>query len=287
MAPQTHIPISANVLGTIGTVCWCVQLLPQIWRNHRTKSTVGLPATMMFLWSISGVPFGIYAIVQKFNIALQVQPQCFSLFCGVSWCQCLIYGRKWRQRNAYILLIVLLALFAGIQVGLVFAIRPAYAHGTSWPVIFIGIIAFILMISAFLPIPLELMKRRGRIVGIDFVFLAIDWCGAFFSLLSLAVQEEFDVMFGIMYALCCTIEMSMVVSHLVWMVRTRKLRQRAREAGCAFDDWPEAVEWEGRGIDLEARFRDLIGRQKEVCEVEEVEATIEADEEKRTVPKAM
>lgn len=33
MAPQASIPVAANVLGTIGTVCWCVQLVPQIWRN--------------------------------------------------------------------------------------------------------------------------------------------------------------------------------------------------------------------------------------------------------------
>ena len=93
MAPQGEIPLAANVLGTIGTICWCVQLMPQIWRNYRTKSTEGLPPTMMFLWSASGVPFGAYAIAQKFNIPLIVQPQCFCVLCGVSWAQCLIYGR--------------------------------------------------------------------------------------------------------------------------------------------------------------------------------------------------
>jgi uncharacterized protein with PQ loop repeat len=92
MAPQTSIPLAANILGTIGTVCWCVQLLPQIWRNYRTKSTEGLPASMMLLWSISGVPFGVYAIAQQFNIPLIVQPQCFCVLCGVSWAQCLIYS---------------------------------------------------------------------------------------------------------------------------------------------------------------------------------------------------
>ena len=81
MAPQTSIPVAANVLGTIGTVFWCVQLVPQIWYNWKKKKTDGLPALMMFLWAlcwcllsqkmyiplISGpgaVPFGVYAIVQ-------------------------------------------------------------------------------------------------------------------------------------------------------------------------------------------------------------------------------
>lgn len=83
----------ANLLGTVGTVCWCVQLCPQIWRNWRSKSTEGLPAATMYVWSASGVPFGIYAVVRGFSVPLQVQPQCFCLLCGIAWCQCLVYGR--------------------------------------------------------------------------------------------------------------------------------------------------------------------------------------------------
>lgn len=64
MAPQTSIPIAANVLGTIGTVFWCIQLLPQIWYNWKQKKTDGLPGLMMFIWAVSAVPFGVYAIVQ-------------------------------------------------------------------------------------------------------------------------------------------------------------------------------------------------------------------------------
>jgi uncharacterized protein with PQ loop repeat len=93
MAPQPSIPLVANVLGTIGTICWCVNLMPQILRNYRTKDTEGLPASMMLIWTMSGVPFGVYAISQKFSIALVVQPQCFIVMCGISWAQCLIYGR--------------------------------------------------------------------------------------------------------------------------------------------------------------------------------------------------
>jgi len=93
MAPQTSIPLAATVLGIIGTLAWCIQLIPQIIRSYRTKSTEGLPSTMMLLWSISGVPFGVYAIVQNFNIPIQIQPQCFCLLCLVSWGQCKYYSR--------------------------------------------------------------------------------------------------------------------------------------------------------------------------------------------------
>jgi uncharacterized protein with PQ loop repeat len=45
------VTVASNVLGTIGTVLWCVQLIPQIWYNWRRKETEGLPASMMFLWA--------------------------------------------------------------------------------------------------------------------------------------------------------------------------------------------------------------------------------------------
>ena len=99
------------------------------------------------------------------------------------------------------MLSALLIAFAGIEIGLVYVIRQPYSMGGEWPVLFIGIIAFLTLISGYLPIPFELLKRRGRVVGIDFIFLAIDWNGAFFSLMALVAQNEFDVLFGTMYAL--------------------------------------------------------------------------------------
>lgn len=109
--------------------------------------------------------------------------------------------RKWRTWTASLLLSALLVLFAGIEVGLVYAIRQPYSDGLEWPVLLIGIVAFLTLISGYMPIPFELLKRRGRVVGIDFIFLAIDWNGAFFSLMALVAQNEFDVLFGTMYAL--------------------------------------------------------------------------------------
>ena len=166
--------------------------------------------------------------------------------------------RKWRSWTATLLLLVLFVVFAGLEVGLVLAIQPFYAQGTEWPVLTIGVIAFIMLIAGFVPIPFELLKRRGRVIGFDFLFLGIDWCGAFFSLMALVAQYEFDVMFGTMYALCCTIEMSVVASQLIWLFRTRNIRKRAKEAGKTFDDFPEAIEWQqSGGIDIENLILDL------------------------------
>jgi uncharacterized protein with PQ loop repeat len=185
MAPQTSIPPAADVLGTIGTILWCVQLLPQIWHSYRTKSVEGLPAAMMLLWSLSGLPFGVYAISQKFNIPLQIQPQCFCLLCGVSWAQCMYYGRKWRALVSALVLTVILVTIAVLQVVFIIVIQGPYSRGVSWPVTTMGIIACLVLISGYLPLPFELIKRRGRCIGVNFWFLLLDSSGAFFSLMSL------------------------------------------------------------------------------------------------------
>jgi hypothetical protein len=113
----------------------------------------------------------------------------------------LMLCRQWRTWTATLLLLGLLVVFAGVEIGLILAIQPAYARGVDWPVLTIGIIAFVTLLSGYLPIPFELLKRRGRVVGIDFIFLSVDWCGAFFSLMALVAQTEFDALFGTMYAM--------------------------------------------------------------------------------------
>ncbi|KAK5240351.1 hypothetical protein LTS06_012486 [Exophiala xenobiotica] len=123
-----------------------------------------------------------------------------------------------------------------------------YEKNLEWPLTFIGAVAFILLISGYIPIPFELIKRRGRVVGIDFLFLLIDWFGAFFSLMSLVAQNTFDPLFGTLYALCAFMEMSMFLSHGIWLLRTRRLRKKCKEAGLDFDSHPEALEWQNNGF---------------------------------------
>jgi hypothetical protein len=79
---------------------------------------------MMFLWALckrppstegswpsccesnndpGGVPFGVYAIAQNFNIPIQVQPQIFMTLCLISWAQTLRYHRyaRWILTSSY------------------------------------------------------------------------------------------------------------------------------------------------------------------------------------------
>ena len=125
--PQTHSPLDATVLGTIGTVLWCVQLIPQIWQNWRTKCTEGLPISMMILWSAGGPPLGVYCVVQNFNIPVQVQPQVFTALTLVINAQILIYYHKWSTWRATALMGGLAVFLGGFELVLILVLKVSLA----------------------------------------------------------------------------------------------------------------------------------------------------------------
>lgn len=63
----------------------------------------------------------------------------------------------------------------------------------------------------------------------------------------------------------CVFEYSLFISHGIWLLRTRDLRRRAAEAGCSFDEFPEAVEWQESGFKLNKVFGKMeapVGRRE-------------------------
>lgn len=173
--------------------------MPQIWYNWRQKQTDGLPGLMMFLWAISAVPFGVYAIIQNFTIAIQIQPQVFCVLSLVSWAQILLYNNGYTALNATVLATVVALVFGGVEVLLILTLRPLYDRGVAWPVMIVGITAAVLLAAGLLPPYFELWKRKGRVVGINFGFLTVDWLGAFFSLMGVVAQETFDPLGGCLF----------------------------------------------------------------------------------------
>lgn len=87
------VPAAANVLGTLGAVCWSTQLIPQIVLNYIRHHATGLQPSMMMLWAWAGVPLGVYNIVSNFNVALRIQPQILTVLSLVTWAQCYYYQR--------------------------------------------------------------------------------------------------------------------------------------------------------------------------------------------------
>ncbi|KAF2807311.1 uncharacterized protein BDZ99DRAFT_573168 [Mytilinidion resinicola] len=225
--PQTSIPLAANVLG----------LVPQIWRNWRTKKTDGLPGLMVMMWASASVPFGVYAIVQNFNIPLQIQPQCFGFLSLVCWGQTLVYHSGWRVWTTTLTVGVLAIIFGGLEALFICVLRGPYARGVAWPLTLMAIIASIILALGLIPPYFELAKRKGRVIGIDFIFLTVDWSGAFFSLMALVAQNTFDYLGGTLYIICLLLELGIFVSQLSWLYRTRRIRRLAKKAGKTYDEY--------------------------------------------------
>lgn len=213
--------VAENVLGTIGTVLWCVQLIPQIVRNYRVKSCVGVPPLMMFLWALSGVPFSIYFIGTDGSIPLRIQPQLFTFFCTISWAQTLYYPPiKMPIKKLVLYVSTFVSISVGLEVGLLLWLRPVYRHGTTWPMLIIGIIATILLALGLIPPYFELAKRKGRVVGINFIFLSMDSAGAVFSMVSIIVGTM-DALSMALYAVVLALELGIFTSHAIWALRFR------------------------------------------------------------------
>lgn len=238
--PQGSIPPAADILGTIGTVCWCVQILPQIWHNWRRKNTDGLPGTMLMLWASCAVPFGVYAIVQKFSLALQLQPQCFGGLTLIAWGQTLYYGNKWRAWTAAAATISMVVVFAALEAILIVTLRIPYYKGVEWPMMMMAILASVMQCLGLVMPYFELAKRQGRVIGIDFWFLLIDYSGAFFSLMALVAQHTFDVLGGSMYIVAMTLETGIALSQAIWLYRVRHVRSEAKKLGMTYDEYVAA-----------------------------------------------
>ena len=58
----------------------------------------------------------------------------------------------------------------------------------------------------------------------------------------------------------------MVASHLIWLIRTRKIRARATEAGETFDESVECTQWQAKGVDLGKMFTNLFSYSNNVIE---------------------
>lgn len=217
-----HNAIAENVFGTAGTILWCIQLVPQIIRNHRVKNCEGLPPLMMFLWAASGIPFSIYFVGTDGSIPLRIQPQLFTIFCLISWVQTLYYPPvQVSRRKLIIYSTTFVVVSAALEVGFILWLRPIYRDGKHWPMLIVGIIASILLAVGLIPPYFELAKRQGRVIGINFIFLAMDSGGALLSILSI-VFGTVDVMSIILYALVLALEFGIATSHIIWYFRMGK-----------------------------------------------------------------
>ena len=216
------VPVAANVLGTLGAVCWSIQvnfpavqlpittksflidltpllqLVPQIIINYRRHSTIGLQPTMMLLWASAGIPLGAYNIAENFNIALQIQPQILTLLSLITWAQCKYYSYEWAWQKTVRALVPVVLLMGGLEIGLIFALKIAERDQVVWPATFLAVLAAVLLCAGVGRHYWDIWKMR-TVRGISFLFVGIDAAGDLTSLISVFFQPKVDVMGMVIY----------------------------------------------------------------------------------------
>ncbi|KAF9508166.1 hypothetical protein BS47DRAFT_1417660 [Hydnum rufescens UP504] len=216
--PHNHA--AENILGTIGTVLWTGQLIPQIWKSWREKSTEGLSTTLMY-----GAPAtGVYNIVQHINIPLIIQPQLFGALAALSWTQCLHYSRKLSTRLCTAIYISYLIVFAAFESGMTY-VTSTSIHGQEF-LRFFGVFSVVLIVIGLIPQYIEIW-RLGEVIGISMVFMALDIAGGVFSLLSLVFRRQFDAVASATYICVIVMDGIVVICALVLNPRSRRRRREA------------------------------------------------------------
>ncbi|KAN0064318.1 hypothetical protein ACQY0O_002510 [Thecaphora frezii] len=217
--------VAENVLGTIGTVFWAFQLVPQIIKSYRRKGTEGLSTWALLLWVVGSIPQGTYLVVQNFNIPLIVQPQLFSFFAIIAMAQCWHYAHR-RSTKLCLLAGVATGLVAGgLEVGFYFLCKLGEHRGTPAGTKTMGIAGAVLIVVGLLPQYYEIWKFK-EVRGISFVFLAIDCMGGVFSLLSLVFKEHFDGIAAANYLGIVVLELGIFALICILNPRARKRRER-------------------------------------------------------------
>ncbi|KZT59488.1 hypothetical protein CALCODRAFT_493630 [Calocera cornea HHB12733] len=222
--------VAENAFGTLGTICWCIQLVPQAWKSWREKSTHGLSPFLVLIWASCALPLGVYNITLNTNIPLIVQPQLFGTLGAFCWVQCLHYEKHLSPRNAALTFFAFLLVVGGLQVAFVFALRHGLAEGNDRPLQFFGVMTVILIFGGLLPQFYEIWKLK-EVLGISMAFMVIDGLGGVFSTLSLAFKPSIDPLLAFSYISVIVLDGLVIVLQLVLNPIAAKARaRRAAEA---------------------------------------------------------
>ncbi|KAF8605845.1 hypothetical protein BDV93DRAFT_30286 [Ceratobasidium sp. AG-I] len=192
--------VAENILATIGTVLWTAQLVPQVVKSYRDKSTDGLSPWLMFIWALSAPFLGVYAIVQNISIPIILQPQLFGALAALSWIQCLYYGSNKSITYCAVLYVFFMTAMGGFEAGLSLVVRKTDRAGDEWPTRVFGIMSALLIALGLLPQYWEIWKRK-EVVGISMLFMTTDMLGGVFSVVSLVFQSQFDGVAAVSYVL--------------------------------------------------------------------------------------
>ncbi|RIB18829.1 PQ loop repeat-domain-containing protein [Gigaspora rosea] len=212
----------SHVFGTIGTVLWTFQLLPQVYKNWRNESTKGLSPLTMLIWATACLFYAIYAVVFEISFVLIIQQMIFGVLCLICVMQYMYYDNSKfirKKTKTGLLFFVICIMWAGFQSICVFGIRLANKKNIDWPKTVTGIIPTVLVFIGYVPQFYEIYRRK-IVCGISLIFLAIDMLGAAFSALCLAFNPPpFDAYAASFYFAIFTLDLIIFILYYLfnWM----------------------------------------------------------------------
>lgn len=187
----------------------------------------------MMLWAWAGVPLGVYNIVSDFNIALRIQPQILTLLSLLTWIQCLYYEARWSLARCFTTVLPIAAVMAGMQTGLILALRIAHARHLEWPLTLMAVLSALLLALGVLRHYWDIWVHR-TVRGISFLFVAIDAAGDVLSLLAVLFQARWDVLGMVIYATELVLWMGIMAAGAWYNLRPWAVKKaeewRARQA---------------------------------------------------------
>ena len=215
--------VAENVLGTIGTILWSLQLVPQIIKSHRSRDTTGLSVWLLLIWVAGSIPQATYLVVENINIPLIVQPQLFSLFAIVAMAQVWHFSHGVRVRSCVLGGLATCLVAGGMEAAFFFLCRLGEDRGTDAGTKTMGIAGAVLIVGGLVPQYYEIYRLR-EVKGISFVFLAVDCSGGVFSLLSLVFKSYFDGIAAANYIGIVVLELGIFLLAALLNPRARKRR---------------------------------------------------------------
>lgn len=199
----------------------------------------------MMLWAWAGVPLGVYTIVEQFNVALQVQPQMLAFLSLITWIQCYYYEHKWTVAKALVIVVPIGCIMAGIEVGLIFALRSGKRNGTDWPVTLMAVLAALFLALGVLRHYWDIYQHR-TVRGISFFFVGLDAMGDLTSLISVLFQPSLDVLGLIIYGVELTLWIGIFAcggyyNLRPWLQAKIKASRRTTSPDIALHDLPSST----------------------------------------------
>ena len=126
------------------------------------------------------------------------------------------------------------SVMAGIEVGLIFALRASASRDVQWPVKFMAVLAAVLLAAGVGRHYWDIWTHR-TVRGISFIFVGIDAAGDLFSLVSVFFQADLNVLgmaiYGTELALWIGVFVCGGFFNFTPWVRARLSRRRVRGEG--------------------------------------------------------